>query len=170
MDLHTMEEQYRLTVLNNNKHLRDAIRTVGCMADVNTPGEKYHARKYYYQELDNEFEPYRCFQIFFTEDPFWDHPYDEQILNRCWRVASDNHFNDILRCHSHDLYEVIRIFTPVFMKLFVLKQMAPPDVDLGHVLYNTRAYVNDKLAKDVDFKRHVLCHYIYYFYMKYHPN
>lgn len=170
----SLNEQYQDAVLENSALLRDAIRTIDCIADINTSKEQCCASKYCYEEQNNEFRPYRCFGVFFIEDRLWDHFYDAVVLNRCWHLASHACFHDVTHCHS-DLCEVVRSFMPIAMKLYVLRGLVGwlkatdrDPLNLGHILYNLNEYVNDVLGADKDFKRHVVCHYIYFFYIRSH--
>ncbi|EKX36226.1 hypothetical protein GUITHDRAFT_155293 [Guillardia theta CCMP2712] len=158
-------EVWRQRDLEHRKCLEEAFKVIDCTADVNVQA-MYDPGKYYYEEEGNEFEECCFFRIFFEEDVFWDHFFDRTVFNKCWVLASNDYFMKILDYHG-DIFRVMTPIMPIPMRLYILKELLAwlrkEQKCIGDFA-EIFQFICHVLPENMDFKRHVLCHYIYFYY------
>lgn len=171
------EERYHLIIMQTNKDLQEALHIIDSIADTNLPDIVFDPVRYYYEERDNEFKDYRVLRVYFTEDNFWNNIFDRATFNKCWHLASDDYFMKVLDNYHNSFFQIIRTTSPIHTRLYVLKSVIEHLSSMNkdprifhHMLYDGTEYMDDVLSKDIEFKRHVLCHYLYIFYKKYYNN
>lgn len=174
-NMEMFEQQFQREVFESSTCLKEALKSIDLIVDSNMHDE-YDPIKYYYEEVDNEFHEYRVIGVFFMEDPFWDHVFDKVLFNKCWHLAKQEYFMDVLDYHI-DMYQIMRLCLPVFMRIYIFKSFkewilatsGSHEITGSHILYDCSKFINHILPnQNKDFKRHVLCHYIYFFYKKYY--